>query len=282
MTYYFSDEKVCNYLNENATISDFSIQNVPKIALFGIKDIVVNDLGVYEEIHKKKLKEEDCSKGIVRKGLLGRGTHGKVFLSCLNEQCTEKYAFKVIELGSGKDDIQDFWNEVYNQVYFSFTGYAPKIIAAWTCKTKKLIGYIIMEKVEKSGTLTYENTKNLFSKLKKLKIVHNDLHTDNLIPTKEGPKLIDFGLSIIFDSKGNPLPRYKYSFALDVYRENSHRFSSNWDKMLYTAYYYIYNKTLFFNDFKKNDFISYVSKNPSSYADRTYILSNVANELKTN
>ena len=225
MKYYFSNKKVCSYLNEDATQKDFDINDAPKVALFGINDQIVKDLDIYKKINKKV-----CNLGGITIGKkLGEGVYGKVFDVCLKKRCD--YAFKIIRLPY-KDNFQEFWNEVFLQIEMSFAGFSPAIISAWTCKESDVMGYIIMEKVVKlKRQPKHEELKMLYEALDKKKICHNDMHKGNIFVTKDGIKLIDFGLAVKYKSNNKVYPRFIDTFALSM--TPGIVWDEKWDRLMY-------------------------------------------------
>ena len=233
--YHFSSDNVCRYMSEFATVDDIEFSTMPIIELFGVKGKVIEELSVYE-----KIDEELCLKNklAMKKDLLGSGINVVVNEVCIKNNCNVDYALKIIKVELLRYEYLEFWNEVYIQTHFAFTGYAPRIMAAWTCihvpsgaslisgkaKDATFLGFIMMEKVNfirnpypKDINTHGKRIMEAVKALEDAKIVHNDLHIRNLLITATGKiQIIDFGRSIVYDNNNIMLPRFVGSVSDDT------------------------------------------------------------------
>jgi serine/threonine protein kinase len=157
-------------------------------------------------------------------GKIGEGSNGSVYHICIYNKC--KYILKVINYNKKKDS-KFILNEIENQYILNkkFPEHIPKIDAYFTGK-KGSTNYIFvtMEYLNDYITLTeyldniykkYKNinkAENLLIKISKLitqinthKIIHGDLHTDNIMVNKLGKKfyVIDFGYSVNYKKQSD-------------------------------------------------------------------------------
>ena len=258
MKYYFSHKKVCKYLDINATHKDFKFSDAPSVALFGENNTIVKNLNIYKQIHN-----EICTlKNIHIKNKLGEGVYGKVFSVCLNEKkCDIKYAFKIVKLDGSDDSFIMFWNEVLTQMQMSFTGYSPNIIASWTCKKGRgFMGYIIMEKIEPDQSkMKSQDLLNLYATLNGIKMSHNDTNVGNIISTKNGIKLIDFGLAVQFKQNNTVYPRFNNTFSIETYPGK--KYVENWDYYMTELNHIYYTKNKFIDkDMNTDKMIDFINK----------------------
>lgn len=181
----------------------------------------------------------DCISLLTILKKLGEGSNGSVHHTCILKDC--KYILKVINYKKNKD-LKFILNEVNTQYILNkkYPKNIPLVKSFFigtkeineninnqfkSIKIKKNINYVyvIMEYLEDTITLTkYLNKldyKNQISKSYKLlqniskfiseinsnKIIHGDLHTDNIMVNKSGTRfyLIDFGYSVNLKMKDN-------------------------------------------------------------------------------
>ena len=244
--YHFSSDNVCKYMSPDFSLGDINkdFSNVNKIELFGVKSKIVTDLSIYT-----KIDTMSCLKNKVRgKEKIGEGKYGVVVNACMKKDCDTDFALKTISTELNVNNYMSFWNEVFVQTYFAFTGYAPRIISAWTCldiHKNKLNGYIIMEKItaikvtKKSVTANIKRIEDAIYALFTTMVVHNDLHDENILITARGKiQIIDFGKALVFYTDGTMLPRYENSVARSTYISNV--FLTDFDKMNYIIMWLIY------------------------------------------
>ena len=167
--------------------------------------------------NKNKYK---CFKNYKTSKKLGKGAFGEVSLAIKNKK---KYAIKVIKLfdpqikqkweRTDEEDLNIFKEEVNTLKKTSKYKISPKIYDSYICKDgNKYLGFIVMDFLN-GGTLgelfkngeyiTKNDIKNIEKKIKLLrkhKIIHNDLHANNIVYNinKKDERdffIIDFGLS---------------------------------------------------------------------------------------
>ena len=170
---------------------------------------------------------------------LGEGSNGSVHHTCILDNC--KYILKVINYKNNKD-LKFILNEINNQYILgkSYSKHIPVIKSFFIgtneindiinnkfkkIKLKKNVNYVylLMDYLEDAQTLTSYLNKlddkkqisksydllvditKFISKINSQKIIHGDLHTDNVMVNKKGTKfyLIDFGYSVNFKLKNN-------------------------------------------------------------------------------
>lgn len=118
---------------------------------------------------------------------LGYG-NGNLYEVCKTGNCS--YTLKIQDAGN------IFETEVKTLYALQNWKHSPKIYATWTCEGK---GYIIMEKVYKLKKINYSNIIGVLQQLHKMKRVHGDLHSGNIMNNKNGDIMFtDFGHSCYF------------------------------------------------------------------------------------
>ena len=240
------------------------------------------DFSYYYGFNEKPMEiKKKCESGffIKKNGDLkiNKSVYGSVSELCdKNNNC--KYVVKLIPLKS-KQYFETFLREALIAPIMYKNGIGPKIYDMFICLNA---GYIIMEKYE--GTIrniiqdVYENNINtictLIRKMHSIGIIHNDLHTGNILYRKNEDNtysfvIIDFGLSLYFEDKNKKIPNeqvfynlfpnifypafdfYKLSHIFEKFVSTPSRptidgFITN--KYLTLEEYYIINKFLFFNN----------------------------------
>lgn len=194
-------------------------------------------------------------------------------------------------------DMPDFENEINIMSILLKKSYVPNIRFAWVCSNiaKKKINYeIIMDMVE-GQTLddkldeikTFESFEKFINSIKfkliatindlmKSRVLHRDLHPSNVIITSQGDiKIIDFGLSVVFDKNNKPV------HTPDITRQT---IPMSYFDQIFLFYYLYYNfdagknkdiwicskvkQTL--NDLVPENKLKYwLSDNPASFENRT-------------
>ena len=268
--YHFSSKNVCKYMSEDFTIKDIDLHNMPIIELFGVEGKVIKEL-----VEDDKANNMMCLMNkIQKKEQLGSGISGIVISACIKKDCDVEYATKMITTGISELNYLNFWNEVFVQTYFAFTGYAPRVIAAWTCLNKRknfLYGHIIMEKVphnEAILSVIVENKQRIINAVTELvtsMIVHNDLHYENILITTSGKvQIIDFGMAIVFNTKGKMLQRFLDSNKRTIYPFD--KFSPTFDIMNYSIIRARNKKEL--SLIPKSNLIKYLTENKDKLNER--------------
>jgi serine/threonine protein kinase len=144
------------------------------------------------------------------------GKYGTISEACLKSKC--KYIVKMIPFSS-KNVYQTFLREALIAPYMAKHDVGPKIYDIFVCLNS---GFIVMEKMDGSlRSLALEEEsfpwKHLISiskqvsKMHKLNVVHNDLHTANILykindDSTYDFKVTDFGLSLYFEDKNSIVP----------------------------------------------------------------------------
>ena len=123
----------------------------------------------------------------------------------INNTNTAKNSFKEV-----CDSLRQIKNEVENLRYAGSIGISPKLYDDFICidhLQSKIYSYILMDYIEgdmlgtwlENNSLTAkdkENLKSMLDKLHKKKILHQDLHSNNIMVSKKGRfYIIDYGLS---------------------------------------------------------------------------------------
>lgn len=184
-------------------------------------------------------KPNDCILLLKILKKLGEGSNGSVHHTCILKDC--KYILKVINYKNSKD-LKFILNEINTQYILNkkYPKQIPLIKSFFigtkeinenidkkfkSIKIKKNVNYVyvIMEYLKDTEPLTnylnkldkkkqisksynlLEDISKFISKVNSEKIIHGDLHTDNIMVNKEGTKfyLIDFGYSVNLKLKNN-------------------------------------------------------------------------------
>lgn len=143
------------------------------------------------------------------------GVYGSISEVCLKSDC--KYIVKLIPL-SYENVYKTFLREALIAPMMAKYGVGPKIYDIFICLNA---GYIIMDKWEGSirklmgnGKFTdnhLETISNLIVKMHEKGVIHNDLHTANVLYRKKKNgdfefTITDFGLSLYFEDKESIIP----------------------------------------------------------------------------
>ena len=142
------------------------------------------------------------------------GAYGAIAEVCQKSDC--KYIAKVIKLDN-KNIYQTFLREALIAPMMAKHKIGPKILDIFICLN---MGYIIMEKWEGTIRNIHENItnenlnviSNLIVKMHKYGVIHNDLHTANILYriTKNNKyefSITDYGLSLYFENKNDIIPQ---------------------------------------------------------------------------
>ena len=142
----------------------------------------------------KKIRESCKNYDWIIKNQIGSGGYGSVFSACKIDNCS--YVIKIQPISRA------YYNEVKFLKELSKYKFVPKIYDAWICKNK---GYIIMEKIYRTSSLTTEEKRiqliKIIKKLHKLNIVFFDIHKGNVMFKNNQIYLIDYGLVKKFKNK---------------------------------------------------------------------------------
>lgn len=175
---------------------------------------------------KKEIKNCEITfkeKGIVQKELIAKGSYGSISGVCLigeiNEDCGWVEKTTVISSSDviNEDRLNDFIKE--SSIFKNLQpGVAPEIIDSYFCKEgNNILGKFIVKKMDgdlyhylMTNTISEEDLVKIFNLTRRLHesdIVHQDLHTKNILYKKEENGSVsfyitDFGLSYQYGSKG--------------------------------------------------------------------------------
>ena len=143
------------------------------------------------------------------------GAYGTIAEVCLKSDC--KYIVKMIPL-SHEQIYKTFLREALIAPMMAKEGVGPKIYDIFVCLNA---GYIIMEKWDSSIRNIIETNKftedhleditKLIIKMHKKGIIHNDLHTGNILYKIDDAgnykfSITDYGLSLYFENKNDIVP----------------------------------------------------------------------------
>ena len=158
-----------------------------------------------------------CLKQLEIQDELGQGAFGTTYkvkdgkhiralkIQEINNTNTSKNTFKEV-----CDSLRQIKNEVENLKYAGNIGISPKVYDDFICIDhlhSKIYSYILMDYIEgdmlgtwlENNSLTAkdkENLKSMLEKLHKKKILHQDLHSNNIMVSKNKKfYIIDYGLS---------------------------------------------------------------------------------------
>lgn len=278
-----------------------------------------SDFSYYYGFNEKPMEiKKKCESGffIKKNGELkiNKSVYGSVSEVCDNkDNCN--YVLKLIPLKS-KQYFETFLREALILPIMYKNGIGPKVYDIFICLNS---GYIIMEKYDgtiKSMIKEVENTYfhdicTLIQKMHSIGIIHNDLHTGNILYKKKEDNtysfvIIDFGLSLYFEDKNKKIPDNMIFYenfpdifypAFDFYKI-SHVFEKHMvteslptiDKFITNNYiklneYYIINKFFNFkNIYKKSTLFStfYYGIDSSIKNDNVYKDKDKKNSIKYN
>ena len=183
------------------------------------------------------------------------GVYGSISEVCLKSDC--KYIVKLIPLAFEKI-YKTFLREALIAPMMAKYGIGPKIYDIFICLNA---GYIIMEKWEGSIRKLMDNNKftdnhleiisNLIVKMHDKGVIHNDLHTANILYRKKNNGdiefiITDFGLSLYFEDKETTIsdkfiPNSKspniFFPAFDFYRLN--RVIESRQRIIFLPFFFI-------------------------------------------
>ena len=172
------------------------------------------NLAFYYSFKKKPMIRKSCKNDyIIDKNTIPKsGAYGSVSEVCKNKNCN--YIVKAIPFKNAYTK-QSFIREALIAPMMDKVNVGPKIYDIFTCLN---VGYIVMDKWQ--GTLSELFFRNLnfdidkyfddiFKLIKKMhnnNVIHNDLHTGNILYKKDKKGkytfcINDFGLSIYFENK---------------------------------------------------------------------------------
>jgi serine/threonine protein kinase len=190
------------------------------MALF--TDIKLKDLKIYNDDFNKYIttlnKLDLCKKNTIfeKKHILGKGSFGAVYKTCIYENRKCKQVIAVKRIKSSK--VDDYNREVNNLVKAVGGKGLTQIIANWNCKVdRNNYYYIVMTYMPGTKMGVTPRTrdwktiiKNIFKAIEELdkrKINHGDLHEDNiLIDQNDYVYIIDFGwYDTVFEKHKNLL-----------------------------------------------------------------------------
>ena len=232
MTYYFSNKKVCEYMN-------YFFPYPSRVSLSLSKEEKLNFFSTNKKI--KSIPEYTILRSL-KGGANSNITYGKLGSK------------GVIIKRVYSENEQAFWNEVYLQVLASFYEISPVVIAAWSTENQN---FIIMDYIQKKSKKIDEiQLDYVWSVLDQLKIIHMDFRPENLIQTQNKLYILDFGLSMKFDEKGTILEKFSNLGPYkDLYNPPlvGKKYFKYWDNLFFSGYNFlvykiIYNPTNFENE----------------------------------
>ena len=183
--------------------------------------------------------------------LFGRGVYASVAEVCKKSVC--KYIVKIITFNS-IEIYKTFLREALIAPLMAKHNIGPKIFDIFICLN---VGYIIMEKWDGPISDIHHNINNnyltiisdLIVKMHKIGVIHNDLHTGNILYKFHNNKyefaISDYGLSLYFENKSDTIPTYLlpnlkspniFFPAFDFYRFNN-AIESRKDKIFITFFF---------------------------------------------
>jgi tRNA A-37 threonylcarbamoyl transferase component Bud32 len=169
-------------------------------------------LTIYDlEQKENKTEDTECSvkhdasrkRFVVHSKVIGKGAFGTVYETCEKDECT--YVAKIVS----KENFKQ--KEIYIQMAAARHDLAPMIYEIWDCRNNVMlimnkINGITLNKFLRNNNdddikrRAVQKTFSAIQKLNDMGIIHNDLHSDNImIREDESIIFIDFGHSDYFD-----------------------------------------------------------------------------------
>ena len=234
MLYYFSDKRVCKYLQNDP-------QNVPEYPIQD-KHLFIDNTSGFSKDHAHNLIKYMKNTNLKS---IGSGANSKVY-----QMGTTDWLLKFMH----PVEESDFWDEVLLQLKCSFENISPKIAVAEYYPASKT-GHIVMKMVfpTKSTLMMTEWTdaqlQNIWKILNKLKIVHFDFRPENILVTKEKLFLIDFGMAVQFRKNDKIYTRFASKKSLkDLYDSpNKPIYLPYWDFAFFTGYTFLVQNRIYNN-----------------------------------